>query len=63
MCHRHATSQDFLSLIYDVVSADYAISLSCRFSHGTAHIHVCPFHTCHNLNLEKIYNVHVHVHV
>ena len=25
MCHRYATSQDFLSPIYDVVSAHYSI--------------------------------------
>ena len=36
MHHQYATTQDFLPPINDVILADYDVSPSCRFSHGTA---------------------------
>ena len=38
MHHLHATSQGIFPPIYDVVSADYDGSPSCRVFHGTAYL-------------------------
>ena len=40
MHHKHAASQDFFLPNYDVVLADYDVSPSCRFSHGTAQLSI-----------------------
>ena len=42
MHHRQATALEFLPRIYDIISADYDVSTSCRFSHATAHIYYFP---------------------
>ena len=38
MHHQDAASQDSLPPIYDIISADYDVSPSCRFSHAPAHM-------------------------
>ena len=38
MHNRHATTKEFFPQNYDVISADYDVSPSCRFSHATAHV-------------------------
>ena len=47
MHHQHAKSQAFFPMIYDVISADYEISLNCRFSHATTHKYI--FYSVDNL--------------
>ena len=38
MHHQHAETKEFLQQICDVISADYDVNPSCRFSHGTVHM-------------------------